>query len=88
MACVAQSKFDPETWRAMARSSTDGRPHEGDVHSPIQEDIGLDREGHWSLRWLHDVLKTKTGTPACSCLGCLSEPERSQVLNLYRNRQQ
>lgn len=88
MACVAKRKPDSETWKAMARSSTDGRPRDGDVSSPAQTALQLDKDGHWSLRWLHDVLREKTGTPACEFRGELNEPERSQLLELYRNRHQ
>lgn len=86
MACVAVRRWDPEAWQAMARSSTDGRPEDGDLFSPEQEDPRLDKAGYWSTRWLHFVLKTKTGTPACACLGHLTEPEKTNVLALYRNR--
>jgi len=87
MACVASRKFDPAVWTAIARSSTDGRPKEGDVHSPAQAAIGLDKEGYWSLRWLHSVLKEKTGTGACAFRGRLTGTERDEVLGLYRGRQ-
>lgn len=87
MACVASRKFDTITWTAIARSSTDGRPNEGDVYSPAQPTIGLDKEGHWSLRWLHSVLKDKTGTDACAFRGHLPSAERDQVLRMFRGRQ-
>lgn len=86
MACVAARKWDPDAWQAMARSSTDGRPNDGDLFSPKQAEPRLDLEGYWSTRWLHFVLKSKTGTPACACLGHLTEPEKTNVLAVYRNR--
>lgn len=88
MVCVAKRPPESETWKAMARSTTDGRPHEGDVDSSAQPDLGLDQDGHWSLRWLHDVLREKTGTPACEFKGKLMDPEKSSVLDLYRSRHQ
>jgi len=86
MACVAARPSDPVAWGAIARSSTDGRPNDGDVASAVQPALGLEKEGHWSLRWLHSVLKEKTGTSACEYKGSLVDPERSAVINLYRNR--
>lgn len=86
MACVAKRPPESETWKAIARSSTDGRPENGDIASLIQPDLGLDKAGYWSLRWLHDVLREKTGSPACEFRGELAEPEKGEVLNLYRNR--
>ncbi len=86
MACVAKRPPESDTWKAMARSSTDGRPEQGDIFSPVQPALGLDKAGHWSLRWLHDVLREKTGTQACEFRGELTDPEKSQVLALYRNR--
>lgn len=86
MVCVAKRPPESETWKAMARSTTDGRPHKGDVSSPAQLDLELDQEGHWSLRWLHDVLREKTGTPACEFKGELVDPEKNNVIELYRNR--
>lgn len=86
MVCVAKRPPESKTWKAMARSSSDGRPLEGDIPSPVQLDLGLDLEGHWSLRWLHDVLREKTGTPACEFKGQLVDPEKGNVIELYRNR--
>ena len=86
MACVAVHKADPNAWRGIARSSTDGRPQDGDVFSAKQPALGLDKDGYWSTRWLHHVLKAKTGTPACSFMGQLAEPEKAAVLKLYRAR--
>lgn len=86
MACVAMRQPESETWKAMGRSSTDGSQLEGDIFSPAQPSLKLDKDGHWSLRWLHDVLRDKTGTPACAFRGELIDPEKDQVLTLYRNR--
>lgn len=88
MVCVAKRPPESVTWKAMGRSTTDGRPHEGDVASPAQLDLDLDKDGHWSLRWLHDVLREKTGTPGCEFKGKLVDPEKSSVLDLYRTRHQ
>ncbi|PRZ34785.1 hypothetical protein CLV47_12317 [Antricoccus suffuscus] len=86
MGCVASRPSDPTVWTAIARSSTDGRPHQGDLFSALQPEIGLNKEGYWSLRWIHSVYKAKTGGKACAYLGTLTESEKSQLLMLYRDR--
>ena len=82
--CVAPQPFDPTTWTALPRLSTDIRRE--DLSSPAMLEVGLDKEGAWSLRWIHQVHKSKTGGAACSFLGALPDQERERLVTFYRNR--
>lgn len=82
--CVSPRPYDPATWTAVPRLSTG--IHEGDLTSPAMPDIGLEKEGAWSLRWVHQVLKSKTGGTACAFLGQLPDGERNRLVAFYRNR--
>lgn len=82
--CVAPRPVDPTTWTALPRLTSGIEPQ--DLQSPALPEIGLDREGAWSLRWIHQVHKHKTGGSACRFLGALPEAERSRLAEFYRNR--
>jgi hypothetical protein len=82
--CVASRPSDATTWTALPRLTTGIRAN--DLVSPAAPAIGLNEHGAWSLRWIHQVLKSKTGGLACEFLGALSEAERANVLDFYRNR--
>lgn len=82
--CVTPGPSDSTTWTALPRLSTDIQPD--DLPSPAMPEIGLDKEGAWSLRWIHQVHKSKTGGDACAFLGSLPKSERDRVLAFYRNR--
>jgi hypothetical protein len=82
--CVAPRPSDPTTWTALPRLTSD--IHQEDLPSPASPDIGLEKEGAWSLRWIHQVHKIKTGGTACQFLGALPESERTRLAEFYRNR--
>jgi hypothetical protein len=82
--CVAPRRSDSTTWTALPRLTTGIRAE--DLASPAMPAIGLEEEGAWSLRWIHQVLKSKTGGLACEFLGALPEAERARVIDFYRNR--
>lgn len=82
--CVAPRPFDPTVWTALPRLTTGISSR--DLPSPALPQIGLDRAGAWSLRWVHEVHKNKTGGEACRFLGALPEGERTRLATYYRNR--
>lgn len=82
--CVASRPFDSTIWTAVPRLSTDIRPE--DLASSPMPEIGLEKQGAWSLRWIHQVHKVKTGGDACAFLGPLPEGERERLVTFYRNR--
>jgi hypothetical protein len=82
--CVASRPSDPTTWTALPRLTSGIRPE--DLPSPALPDIGLDQAGAWSLRWIHQVLKSKTGGAACQFLGALPGSERVRLADFYRSR--
>jgi hypothetical protein len=86
--CVAENRHRPAVayWRGVSRTSS--RPIQGNdvLASPAQHERGLDKAGHWQFRWVHEVLKSKVGTPSCVLLGSLSAEERKAVLKRYKNR--
>lgn len=82
--CVAPRAFDPTTWTALPRLSTDIQPE--DLPSPAMPAIGLAKQGAWSLRWIHQVQKDRTGSDACAFLGPLPGEERDRLVTFYRNR--
>jgi hypothetical protein len=82
--CVAKRPFDLTTWTALPRLTTGIEPE--DLPSPAAPEIGLEKEGAWSLRWIHQVHKNKTGGTACEFLGALSESERTRLADFYRGR--
>lgn len=82
--CVAPRPSDPTSWTALPRLTTDIKPT--DLSCPALPDIELDEPGAWSLRWVHQVYKSKTGGEACRFLGALPEPERKRLTDYYRNR--
>jgi len=45
-----RERLDPETRKAMAISSTDGRPTKVTFAARLKREIGLKKEWHWSLR--------------------------------------
>jgi hypothetical protein len=82
--CVAPRPFDPTTWTALPRLTSGIRPE--DLTSPAHPAIELDEIGAWSLRWIHQVHKSKTGGEACRFMGALPEAERTRLADFYRNR--
>ena len=47
----------------------------------------LEREGAWSVRWIHSVYKSDTGKRGlCEYLGALPADEKQKMMDLYRNR--
>ncbi len=82
--CVAIRPQDDTCWTALPRTTSDAQP--GDLPSPAMPGIGLDRDGAWTLRWVHQVRKDKTGEAACEFLGALPDEERDRLLAFYRNR--
>ncbi|WP_143813898.1 hypothetical protein [Luteococcus japonicus] len=82
-ACVAERPLDT-VWSALPRLSSDIQAT--DLQSPASTGIGLERDGAWSLRWIHEVRREKTGGPACAFLGALADAERRELLVYYRNR--
>lgn len=88
MACVAERRADPTVWTALPRlSSGIGKD---DLRSPAMPEVDaerLGREGAWSLRWIHSVLKCETGTPQrCEFIAVLPGDEQRRVMDFYRNR--
>jgi len=82
--CVAPRPDDSSTWTALPRVTTDIKPK--DLRSPAVAGIGLDKDGAWSLRWIHQVYKSKTGSSACAFMGVLPDDQRSALLTFYRAR--
>lgn len=83
--CVAPRPYDQTSWTALPRLTTDIKV-DMDLASPALPDIGLDKKGAWSLRWVHQVHKNKTGGDACRFLGALPDTERERLVAYYRNR--
>lgn len=47
----------------------------------------LEREGAWSVRWIHSVRKRDTGKKGlCEFLGALPDDEKRTMMGLYRHR--
>jgi hypothetical protein len=82
--CVAPRPYDPTTWTALPRLTHDIRPN--DLTSPAMPEIELKEVGAWSLRWVHQVHKSKTGGDACKFLGALPQTERDRLVGFYRSR--
>lgn len=89
MACVAERPVDPTAWTALPRiSSGIGKDDLRSRAMPEVHPERLDREGAWSLRWIHPVLKSVTGVPKrCEFIAVLPDDERNAVMDFYRNRQ-
>lgn len=79
--CVCADPCSPmsTTWTALPRL-THGIKEE-DVQSGPLPSLGLDRPGAWSRRFVHHVLKEKTGGDACEYRG----PLPGDVLTGLRN---
>lgn len=84
MACVAERPQDPVAWTAMPRL-THGQTAE-DLPSDPEPGLHLSDAGWWTWRFLHSVRKAVTGKYDCRFRGTLEDPEKSRVLNHYRNR--
>lgn len=88
MGCVAEQPRDPVAWTAIPRLSSGIMST--DVPSRAMPEISptrLEREGAWSVRWIHSVNKTDTGKMGrCEYLGALPTDERQKMMDLYRNR--
>ena len=82
--CVDPEGLDPDVWTAVPRLTTG--IWKSDLRSPPSPSIGLEREGAWSVRFIHQVLKAKTGQDACRYLGALSQTERDCVVSHYERR--
>lgn len=82
--CVAARPADPTTWTALPRLSSGISSK--DLPSPAMPEINIDRDGAWSLRWIHQVHKDKTGGRACEFLGPLPDEERKRLIAYYRSR--
>lgn len=81
--CVDERPKDT-TWTALPRTSTDFKTD--DLPSPAMNHPELDKEGVWTYRWVHQVLKEKTGGPACKYLLMLPTDARAALLTFYRDR--
>jgi len=58
-------------WTGLPRSTTGTRDSDARDSAPVPH-LGLDKEGWWTARYVHPVLKEKTGIPAiCDYLGRL-----------------
>lgn len=88
MACVAERPADPTAWTALPRITSDIKPNDCASRAmPEVHPTRLDRAGAWSLRWIHSVLKAKTGaSDHCEFIAPLPDDERTAVMNHYRNR--
>lgn len=88
MACVAERPADPTAWTALPRVSSGIK--KSDLASRAMPEVHaerLDREGAWSLRWMHAVLKSATGVERqCEFIAALPEDEHKAVMTFYRNR--
>jgi len=85
MACVALSPHDPVAWKGLPRTTTAALPT--DLASPARPDLPFTSDGHWTLRFIRAVRKDVTGhTDLCRFMITLPEPDRSAVLEFYRNR--
>lgn len=82
--CVAPRPFDATTWTAPPRLSSGIEA--GDLPGREMPEIRLDKPGAWSLRWVHQVHKDKTGGDACEFLGALPDDERERLVTFHRNR--
>ena len=89
MGCVAEQPRDPVVWTAVPRLSNGILPR-ADVPSRAMPEISptrLEREGAWSVRWIHSVYKSDTGKRGlCEYLGVLPADEKQRMMDLYRNR--
>lgn len=88
MGCVAEQPRDPVVWTGLPRLSSGIDP--GDAPSRAMPEISatrLEREGAWSVRWLHSVRKRDTDKEGlCEFLGALPDDEEKTMMDLYRNR--
>lgn len=88
MGCVAEQRRDPVAWTGLPRLSSGIGP--GDAPSRAMPEISatrLEREGAWSVRWIHSVWKRDTGKEGlCEFLGALPDDEKKTMMDLYRNR--
>ena len=88
MGCVAEQPRDPAVWTAIPRLSSGI----ADVDAPSRampeiSPTRLEREGAWSVRWIHSVKKQDTGKKGlCDYLGGLPDDERKTMMSLYRGR--
>ena len=58
-----RERLDPKTRKAMAMSSTDGRPAKVTFAAGRNREIGLKKEWHWSLRCVAGQLTCLTSAP-------------------------
>lgn len=88
MGCVAEQPRDPMAWTGLPRLSSGISP--SDARSRAMPEISLtrlEREGAWSVRWIHSVRKRDTGQKGlCEFLGALPDDEKKTMMDLYRNR--
>lgn len=85
IACVSFSPHDPVAWRGLPRTTTAALPT--DLESPARSDLPFTQDGHWTLRFVRTVRKDITGhTDQCPFMITLPEPDRTAVLEFYRNR--
>ena len=84
MICVAELPLDTAIWRAMPRL-THGQTDD-DLPSDANSALRLSEPGWWSRRFIHSVRKSLTGGHDCSFKGHMEEPEKTRVLDHYRQR--
>ena len=84
--CVAELPCDPQFWRGMSRTTTGGGAAT-ELASPANASLGLTKSGWWTLRFVRPVKKRYTGQAGiCDYIATIPEPEKTAVLNHYRNR--
>lgn len=84
MVCVAEWPQDPVAWNGMPRL-THGQTAD-DLSSEPDPRLGLSAAGWWTWRFLHGVRKSVTGRYDCRFRGSLEDPEKTRVLDHYRQR--
>lgn len=86
LVCMAE-RPDDTVWTGLPRSTTGTRDSDARDSAPVPH-LGLDKKGWWTARYVHPVLKVKTGVPGvCDFKGKLPEDQVKLARQVFKNRQ-
>ncbi|WP_156527319.1 hypothetical protein [Gordonia sp. 852002-51296_SCH5728562-b] len=85
LACMAERR-DDTVWTGLPRVTSGTRDSDARDSAPMPE-LGLEKHGWWTARYVHPVFKERTGIPGvCDYLGKLPKDQLPDVKEVFRNR--